>query len=241
MGGNQSMKKHIKCINVITLLLCSLLLLSACADPPALRNPSPSVSPTGENNPSAENTGGITEPLQLDPDYEPGTESYPGGMSTLQGFSEYREFVRKYRMPEHFVAYEDIAALGQFTSLVFRPQEYLYNMRDSSGQKTKITVYHSKCHGLDKLTYSRSDNEDMREMNGKSGTWTYQKIGPLSYHYYENRLIFVYMESEHLEFWITGGEQIHLYDTTKDTALSRLLTRSTAEAEAKALLAKIEG
>jgi len=162
-------------------------------------------------------------------------------VSTLQGISEYQEFVRKYRMPEHFVAYEDIAALGQFTSLVFHPRQYLYNMRDSSGQETMITVYHSKCHGLDKLTYSQSDNEDMREMNGKSGTWTYQKIGPLSYHYYENRLIFVYMESEHLEFWITGGEQIHLYDTTKDTALSRLLTRSTAEAEAKALLAKIEG
>ena len=37
---------------LLPLALALLLLLSACADPPALRKPSPSVPPAGENNPT---------------------------------------------------------------------------------------------------------------------------------------------------------------------------------------------
>jgi len=231
---------------LLPLALALLLLLSACAGPSEIpsvttggeTNP-PSVTTGGETNPPAVTTGGETTAIEtLDPAGLPFQDS----AIDCNSKEEYQSAVRSYRMPDHFVTLEDLSDYGSFSFFRYEGgNSYSYNLRDAFGQRVQVLVYHTPCLGFDRRTYSKADNEDLRFLDDKSEKWTNLQIGPVTYRYFGGTLFFLEIQGEYHEISIIGRKKICEYDTTKDTPLSRLLTRSTAEAEAKALLAKIEG
>ena len=214
---------------LLPLALALLLLLSACAAPSEI----PSVTTGGETNPPA----GTSE----HPDVDPGHE-LPPFTDPCDTMEKYRRFVSSHRLPENFVSYEAVSSFGNFRGLVCSDsmKSYDYALTDAAGNYVGIAVVHFPYANLDQYEYSRGSNEDMRRIEDKSEKWTYLSIGPACYHYYGGNLIMLYVRMQEGEIRIETDDGLQSY-TTKDTALSRLLTRSTAEAEAKALLAKIEG
>ena len=218
------------------LLLLGTLLLSACAAP----SEAPTLTTGGELNPPIVTTE--------HPDIDPG-HALPPFTDPCDTIEKYRKFVASHRLPEYFIPYEAFSGWGEFRFLNYHGDglsnyedkrlSYNYVVCDSAGKEIDVLIVHFPYANLDQYEYSRGSNEDMRRIEDKSEKWTYLSIGPVCYHYYGGNLIMLYIRMQEGEISLQVEGRLFHYDS-KDTALSRLLTRSTAEAEAKALLAKIE-
>ena len=192
--------------------------------------------------PPAVTTGDeTTSPLEPTGTLEPDTQLFPDGL-VANTLKEYQELIATYRMPSRFVTLEDISEYGSFTFFRFDGKLSCgYTLVDSAGNRLSLDIYHEPFIGSDKLPDREARDENMRYINDKSEIWTQVRLGQITYRYFAGELQAIDIRGEYHDITIDAKGGLHACKFSEEAPLSRLLTRSTAEAEAKALLAKIEG
>lgn len=185
-------------------------------------------------------------------DSTPNTPSDPSQSETITNntyntVSEYEEMLKKAKLPEHFVHANAFKAFGTFTSVVYDGPKYSYlnGVTDSTGAHIIFEILHTPYYNTEKLEYTENaDNENLFFLPDSKG-WAAIKVGPMVYRYYDGKIHTAILPWEHGEIKIDWtpyragivwmGKRTD-YDLKADTALARLFTRSTAAAEANALL-----
>jgi len=217
---------------LLPLALALLLLLSACATPPSTEIPSVT---TGRE------TEAVTESSKESKEPPYAFEVDDTGTITVNGIKLYQAFIAQTELPENFIYFEKLADYGGFSSLVYEEEKesYSYSITTTGRKYMTITFIPNTRPPKDTAPVIEDKAEDLGTVDAEKGAC--RMIGNIRYLYFNGKLTSIRIPLTHYYAHISAYDGLNSgAEGFRDTRLEGLLTRSTAEAAAKALLAKIE-
>lgn len=218
----------------IWILVLCLVLFSSCSTVP--------TEQTGDSTYTEQlgnftQNGGIVLP-----------ENMLSGISIFS-YSEYCKFLKNTELPDSFVTYEQIKELGEFEGIVFLPKDthvsdtfnrYMYSLVDENGVELSLYVYQNEVILPDDASVVSSDTSDLRNL--KTPTSGIRQIGDIYYRYdLGGSLVSIMWITNQTKFSLSANDSgLGSYPTDKkETVVSKLLDRSTAEKEVQEIEKKI--
>ena len=157
---------------------------------------------------------------------------------SLQTYDAYKEFVEQNDLPEGFVEYEQVKAIGSFNSLVFLSDarnadysEYMYGFSEPSKNTVFLTIVPSSKENTSVISTSLSiddiNQSDMRFTKNKEVSGIF-KIDDLIYKYIKGTLLSITWEKNDLRYTLSCASTFSDYQLNQDTFTSKLLVYETA-------------
>ncbi len=152
---------------------------------------------------------------------------------SLQTYDTYKEFIEQNDLPEEFVEYEQLKAIGSFNSLVFLSDarnsdysEYMYGFSESSKNTVFLTIVPSSKENTSVISTPLSiddiDQSDMRFTKNKEVSGIF-KIDNLSYKYIKGTLLSIMWEKNDLRYTLSCASTFSDYQLNQDSFTSKLL------------------
>jgi len=152
---------------------------------------------------------------------------------TMLSLEEYESYLKKRKLPEDFVHYDDIALLGEFHAFsMYDDNYYQYSLRD--GSNSLLLTISSRFETVETVETTIT-NEVSIPLSVKDLS-SYQTdefvhgnfyVGSLKYLFMHGKLASLYWYDETHRFTVSGLREYEMPE--KETFLSRLLHRDTAE------------
>jgi hypothetical protein len=212
---------------LISLICILALLITSCATQISIDQPKVTEPETGAD---------VTDdPDETRREVNANDEYIP----TMNTYKEYTEYIRAVKLPQTFVPYEALSDFGVFDSFVYRGTEssYLYSIRDTACDRLIcLTIYPRPM--KEEFAVSRAEQEDMLHFACKG--WGYLQIENVYYHYYDGTLRKISIDMGDYYYTISAQDELYTLPSGKESAISRLLTRSTVKDTNDKLIASIE-
>lgn len=160
---------------------------------------------------------------------------------TFVTYDAYREFLVQSNLPEGFVEYEQVKAIGSFNSLVFLSDarnadysEYMYGFTESSKNTVFLTIVPSSKEKTSVISTPLSiddiNQSDMRFTKNKEVSGIF-KIDDLSYKYIKGTLLSIMWEKNNLRYTLSCASTFSDYQLNMDSYVSKLLFYKSDVAE----------
>ena len=153
---------------------------------------------------------------------------------TFEAKNEYTEFLSINEMPNDFVSYNEIDAIGTFKGLVFLSNayakdytSYMYSLVDSEGFEITLYIDHSDDVLLKSDSVSSPDGTNMRLLsNADSGIYT---SNGLKYQYISGELLSISWETLNINYTLcaSGTPMLSNYPLTDSTFVGKMLNSNT--------------
>ena len=156
-------------------------------------------------------------------------------LMTVETIKQYNKMLDSKILPQDFVKYEDLKALGEFKAFVFLSDagnndysSYLYSLADSSGAELSIYVDHNKENNtsatLQKIENIKTNN--MRQIPDEiSGRYI---EGGLVYKYVSGKLLSISWTNEGITYTLCGSVMLVDYPIIDSTFVGKMLNVDSA-------------